>query len=414
MNEELLVVVLLGMVGTAYLLTHFVVEWIQKRFLLITGVEYILLGVLLGPAVVPEINVLADLQGLSPIIAFAAGWVGFLYGMELDLKSIMSVPDRSGRVAIFDTVVTGGVVGWVSYQVLVNGWVVADITHEEAIISAWVLGAAAAAGSSGAVDLIRRRFKALETELLPLLRRSARMSDVAAIVAFGVLECVYHIGTGDLMASPSDWVLITVGLGLGLGFLFTVFLGDTTDENHRFLALVGILIFASGAAFFLKISALLVNLLLGAAIVNSRHGKGVYEVLERTQAPVRLVLLVFAGALWTPPPLLAGLAIAVGYIVLRTLSKSLSGFLATVGTPLRSDVYRGMMAQGDVAVAIAIGFRLVYEGPAVDLAYTAILAAVVVHELAAPRLLKGLLVDAGELRSDVGTVVPPPPRAEAG
>lgn len=411
MSEELLVVVLLGMVAAAYLLTHFVVEWFQRRFLLITGIEYMLLGVLLGPAVVPEISALADLQGLSPIIAFAAGWVGFLYGMELDMKSIVGVPDRSGRVAAFDVVITGGIVAWVSYQVLAAEWLV-TVPPDDAMVAAGVLGCAAAAGSSGAVDLIRARYQALETELLPLLRRSARMSDVAAIVAFGVLECVYHVGADELVAA--EWIGISLLLGAGLGALFWVFLGDTTEENHRFLALVGILVFASGAAFFLKISALLVNLVLGVVIVNSPHGKGIGEVLERTQAPVRLILLVFAGALWVPPPLWATLAICVGYIVLRTLSKSLSGFLATIGTPLRSDVFRGMMAQGDVAIAIAIGFRLVYSGPAVDLAYSAILAAVVVHELAAPRLLKGLLVDAGELRGDVGTTSPAPPRAQAG
>jgi NhaP-type Na+/H+ or K+/H+ antiporter len=62
------------------------------------------------------------------------------------------------------------------------------------------------------------------------------------------------------------------------------------------------------------------------------------------------------------------------------------------------------MSQGDVAVAMALSFRLVYTGPTVDLAYTAVLFGVVVHELVSPRLLRGLLVDAGELREDLGPV----------
>lgn len=412
----LTVVLLLGMVAVAYLLAHFVVEWVQKRFLVVSGFEYILLGVLIGPTVVAEVNAFADLTALGPIIAFAAGWVGLLYGMELNFRALFDVSDHSPRLAIVEASVTAAVVGGVSYQVLASGILIDGLSAKDAAIAAWALGASAAAGSSGAVDLVRSRYRALETELLPLLRRSARIGDLLAILGFGLLFCVHHQGETTLAREMvyAEWFGISLLLGIGLGVLFTVFLGDTTDDNQRFLALTGILIFASGAAFFLHLSALLVNLLLGAVIVNTRHGKGVGQTLQTTQAPVRLVLLVFAGALWTPVPPGPAVAMAVGYVALRTMSKAAGGMLATFGTPMRTDLFRGLMAQGDVAIAMAIGFRLVYTGPAVDLAYTAILVAVVVHELTGPRLLKGLLIDAGEIRSDVDTRLPAPQRIERG
>lgn len=403
------VLALLALVGLAYLLAHFVVEWIQRRFLVVSGLEYILLGVGIGPTVSPDLSAIVDLTVLAPVIAFAAGWIGLLYGMELDFRTMMTVPDRSVRLAVGEGAVTGLAVGLTCQAVLGAGWPLPHLNERDAAIAGWALGCAAAAGSSGAVDLVRSRYVGLETELLPLLRRSARLGDLLAIAGFGALFCVYHEGAVNLAKDPafSDWILITMGLGLGLGVLFAAFLGDTTDDNHRFLALTGIVIFASGAAFFLNLGALAVNVLLGVVVVNwSRHGKGIYEVLERTQAPVRLVLLVFAGALWKPVALGPGLAMALGYIALRVAVKVVAGFLATVGTPLRSDLFRGLMAQGDVAIAIAIGFRLVYSGPAIDLAYTAILGSVVVNELVAPRLLRGLLIDAGELRQDVDPSAP--------
>lgn len=410
MNEGLQVVFLLGMVAGAYVFAHVVVEWVQRRFLLVTGIEYILLGVVLGPEVFPGIRALADLQSLAPIIAFAAGWVGLIYGMELDLTKVREqTQGKSVRLAAFDVAVTGGLVGWVSYEVLARGWLLEGVSPAEATVAAWALGVSAAAGSSQAVDLVRGRYRALETELLPLLSRTARLSDVAAICGFGLLLCVYHVNMESSGALTAIWLVWSVVLGAGLAVLFSVFLGDTTDGNHLFLALTGILIFASGAAFFLKLSALLVNLILGVVIVSfTRHGKGVHETLERSRAPVRLILLVFAGALWKPVAFGPGVAVVLGYVVLRAVSKFLGGFLATVGTPLRSDVYRGMMAQGDVAIAIAIGMRLVYDGPVIDIAYTAILVAVVLHELVGPRLLKGLLVDAGELRQDIDGLQPAP------
>ena len=53
-------------------------------------------------------------------------------------------------------------------------------------------------------------------------------------------------------------------------------------------------------------------------------------------------------------------------------------------------------------MAIAISFRLIFEpSVAIDLAYTAIVASVAVSELIGPRFLRGLLVDAGEIRQDL-------------
>jgi NhaP-type Na+/H+ or K+/H+ antiporter len=49
---------------------------------------------------------------------------------------------------------------------------------------------------------------------------------------------------------------------------------------------------------------------------------------------------------------------------------------------------------------MALSFKLVFHGPVVDITYTAILVSVIFHELLAPYLLKGLLVDAGIIRRE--------------
>ena len=131
-----------------------------------------------------------------------------------------------------------------------------------------------------------------------------------------------------------------------------------------------------------------------------QDGRFTRPQLERTQRPVTLILLIFAGAMWNPPALPAAAVLGAGFIALRLLGRMLGVTLATGGTPLRGDLWRGLLDQGDVAVAMAVGFQLVYEHPAVDLVHTTILVAVVLHELATPRVLQGLLVDAGEVDTD--------------
>ena len=92
--------------------------------------------------------------------------------------------------------------------------------------------------------------------------------------------------------------------------------------------------------------------------------------------------------------------VAAALILLRLSGKVLFLWLASLGTNLRRDAFRGLIGQGHVAVAMALSMKIVFHGPGIDIAYTAILVCVVVHELIAPRLLKGLLVDAGVIQRE--------------
>lgn len=398
------VVAVVGGVALSYLFAHFVVDRLQRRLLFVTGFEYILLGVLLGPAV-PQIDLFHDLTPLAPVIALAAGWIGLLYGMELDLRKLLTLRDGAMRLVAFEAFGTGLAVTFAARWFFMAGYV-GDVPDGEAWMAAGVLGCTAAAGSSSAVELVSRRYK-LQGGLVAVLRRASRLSDLVAIVAFGALFCIFHQGASSTSrpVTPTEWGALTVVLGVVLGLLFTLFLAEDESPNSRFLALVGIIAFASGAAFFLNLSSLLVNLLLGVVLVNTaRDGKGIHETLTGTIRPMSLVLLVFAGALWSPPEPAAALLGAAGYVLLRVLGKVVGCWLGALGTEQRGDLARGLLAQGDVAVAMALSFRLVYHGPAVDVAYTVILTSVVLHELVAPRILKGLLVDAGEVRQEHPTL----------
>ena len=49
---------------------------------------------------------------------------------------------------------------------------------------------------------------------------------------------------------------------------------------------------------------------------------------------------------------------------------------------------------------MAVSFQVVFDGPIVDLAYTVVLVSEIAHDIIAPRILRGLLVDAGEVRRE--------------
>ncbi|HJL15752.1 MAG TPA: hypothetical protein RMH99_08855 [Sandaracinaceae bacterium LLY-WYZ-13_1] len=410
-DSTVVVVALIGAVATAYLLTHFVVERLQRAFLVMTGIEYIVLGVLLGPEVPLDIPAFSNLDNLLPIVALAVGWVGLLRGMELSVRRMRGhTPTGASRVVVSQAVVAGGLTCAAAYLTFAEGWffpvgtpATAHVVGTREIwMAAGVMGCAAAAGSVDPIELLKRRYR-LEGDLAERIRRMAAMSDLLAILVFGILFCIFHKEYRDAVIQPSatEWAVVSVALGALLGVLFTPFLGDDDSENGRFLTMVGIIVLASGAAYFLDLSPLLVNLCLGAVLVNTaKTGPQIRSTLERTKRPMALVLLVFAGALARPVDPVDATLIAVGYIALRLVGKAVGTSLAGWRSPLRGDYYRGLIAHGEVSVAMAVSLRLVYEGPAIDLAYTAILASVIVNDLLAPRVLRGLLVDTGDLRGE--------------
>ena len=394
------VVLLVVVIGVAYVLAHNVVERLQHRFLVVSGVEYLLLGVLLGP-VFPAIRAFDDLTSLLPIIALAAGWVGLLRGTDFDFASMQKLDPATWRIVFLHHVLPGIVIGIGSYYLFQSGLLVYT-TAREAALSAAALACFAATDSAEPFDLLARRYE-ISGRLAPLLRNGTRLGDIGVILAFGLIFCVFHENhprATDYEASL--WAWVTVLLGVALGFLFSLFLAGDESDNSRFLALVGIIAFASGGAYFLELSPLAVNLCMGFVLVNTaRGGQLLHSTLESTERPMAIVLLVFAGALWTPSPLVPTLIGLIAFLTARTGAKWLASVIVGWGTTIRRDLFRGLLAHGDVTLAMAVSFRLVYTGPAVDLAYSVVLCSIILNDLLAPRLLRGLLVDEGDLQREL-------------
>ncbi|MCB9657790.1 MAG: hypothetical protein H6726_09110 [Sandaracinaceae bacterium] len=386
-------------VSICYLLADTVVERIQRRFLVLAGVQFLLLGYLLGPQV-PWVPALNNLGSIFPVIALAAGWVGLLRGTQFDTEELRASTGATWSIVLLHHVLAGVLTGGVAYWLFMSGFV-GEVDERSAKVCASVIACCAAADSAAPFELLGRRYL-IQGHLAPLLSRAARFGDVLVIIVFSVVFAVFHgnsEGTGD----AAEWWLITLGLGAGLGALFTPFMGADESENGRFLALVGIITFASGAAYFLRLSPLAVNVVLGIFLVNlSKSGRSIRATLQSTEKPMALVLMILAGALWKPSPWLPTLVGLAAFVALRLVGKWLGSWVGARGSDLRRDLYRGLLAHGSVTVAMVVSFRLVYErvfpnSVAIDIAYSVILGSVILNDLVAPRVLRALLVDAGDL-----------------
>ena len=221
--------------------------------------------------------------------------------------------------------------------------------------------------------------------------------------------------------TPTEWVAINLAFGIILGALFFLFLGNEQSDQRLLLALIGIIIFSSGAAYFLRLSPLFLNLILGLVLgISTETRVRLLRVLLGIEHPIYVLVLVFLGASWLgrggiPLGLLAGLAGA--YLILRYLGKLLGGFIAQRTSDERDKIPSrlglGLISQGAVAVAMAINFQQVYLHPLAAVVTTCVLVSLVVNEIVGQRLMRNLLLDAGEIEKRSTGPAPVPARQQA-
>ncbi len=146
---------------------------------------------------------------------------------------------------------------------------------------------------------------------------------------------------------------------------------------------------ASGASYYLNLSPIYTNLVLGFILANSGSAhRDVTRLLLATERPVYLALLLFAGAAWSPGARDL-LFIAPLFVLIRLGARFVGGSIAgnqVASAELRTpDLGRGLLAQGGIGVAIAVNYTQVYSDLAPATVLTATLLSVLLFEIVASR-----------------------------
>ncbi len=394
---------LIGILIIGYLGVHFLLGRLQRRFLFTSGVEYIVLGFLAGPQIT-GIMTAEVVRQLNPIMSLAIGAIGVLYGLHLRGWNLTGIEGEFYRITLVEVLTTTTLVGGSAFLAfryllgLTGDW----MTIMSAVL---VLASTAAVSAPSIVENLVRRY-ASKGRVSDLLEFVTGFNQILGIVLFGLVFCVLRVGqTRGIDVTRTEWAVINIALGIFLGILFYLFLGREQSEQKLTLALMGIVIFSSGTAYYLNVSPLFVSLILGMVLgLTSSIKKQLLEILHSLEGPLYVVILIFAGAAWKPRtgyPALFVVAMAVGYVVIRYLGKLSGGYLAHRYSPdpgaVPARIGLAFVSQGSVAVAMIINYQQVYRNDLTDIVVTCVLASVVFYEFISQRLARNLLVDAGEI-----------------
>jgi hypothetical protein len=403
---------LVGLVVFAFFVGHVLHRYVS-RYAALSGAEYVLVGALIGPQLPPRLVTTDSLQELVPLMSLLLGLTGFLVGLRArrtfggwkygTVGTFSSVGTLSVVAAVCATLtVSLGLYATTGNQLLNapllkwGSWVLEVHANPDQLFLGLALGAAAAVATSGLLVTIGDSLKA-KSPTFELLRSSAIISQLLAVTTVGIVLAVTRGETGAFIKDlgAGGWVIGAVGLGLVCGGCFALFIGSETSTSRIFLATVGTVTFASGAGSALGVSPLFVNLVSGLAVgVISRHAGVLRKELDRLQHPIFVLLLILTGAMWTPVSGLLWL-FPVVYVTARLLAgRLLLGALTRLLTDINPErIGYGLLAQGTLAVAVAVDYALQVPAHA-PVVLTTVLFGTLICDMRAGGIVRRVLVDA--------------------
>ena len=394
MTTPLLLILVAAM---AFLATHVAYEWLARRLLIVSGAEYLVLGVLLGPQVTGLFTP-AALEAFQPLVVLGIGWMGITTGMPLRLAQLVRIPAVTYRLSLVESVLTLVLVSAGATSAFAYGF---QLDRMSALVPAVALGAIAVASTPAGLDVAfggRRR----SIPVLQQIEVAHGMDGLVGVLAFGVLIAAVHDAAPVLVRAltTTEWIVVTLGIGTLGGTLFHLFLGDEESPDRLVIALGGAVILASGAAAYLGLSPALATFVMGVILANSLRRPGpVTEVLRSGERPLYYMLLVMAGVSWRPERNIVWWLVIGHYLILRTLAKLwgtglvtwLNGAQERVGL----DWGRALIGQGRLTMALALDYsrrdlpygEVVFTCAAVSVLFTEFFAARFVRSAAAPLML---------------------------
>ncbi|HEX6535033.1 MAG TPA: hypothetical protein VF041_10565 [Gemmatimonadaceae bacterium] len=381
-------------VALAYLAAHVAFDWLAKRFLLVSGAEYLLLGILLGPQVSGVLSA-NTMSGFGPLITLALGWIGAIVGTQFTLPTLVRIPGLTYRLAFIEALTTAFIVAGASAYLI--AWLT-DSALREAVVPAVALGAIAAVSAPAGIEVATRRLRAQREPIVRQLQVATAVDALVGIVAMGLLFCLRHPvdSSAGATVTPTEWAVISVAIGVVGGALFHLFLGGETHTDRLFISLAGAIILASGAAAYLHLSPVLTSAIVGATLINtSRSREAIARTLASSERPFYFAMLVFAGASWRPSGLTWWAAPVLLFLVLRVVGKiggarlgaRINDALPIVGR----DWGRALLGQGGLAVALALDYTRFAGTLLPNVVFSAAIASVLLTDVTAARLIHGVV-----------------------
>lgn len=360
-------------------------------FLFLSGLIYIFVGFYLGKEVLNVLS-LQVLQGLTPLIGLGLGWIGFLFGFQLEFKYLRRFPGKYLGLSYLQFLFT--------FIVVLFGLFFLLKVFYASEPSFLLYGMALALGlliSLNSPTLINASltFTPTKEQYFHLARFLVSVSGFWGVVGLALLFSFWHFPFSESKAFISGGIrfLASTVFPVLVGFLFHVLTKRKNQEQDLLVYLLGFVFFVSGAALYFNLPPLYLGMVLGVTFSNlTKIQEKIYPLLLSTEKPLFVIFLLLIGALWEfnvdyKIALLVVLTFAlrvIGYTVSLPIIGGLLGF------PLKLSPAFGLsfLSSGGIGVAFAVSLKLTYPLPLTDIFLSVALLSIILGEILSPLGLK--------------------------
>jgi hypothetical protein len=368
--------------------------------LLVTGVEFLLLGVILGPRALGLIttDVMVDLE---PVIYLTLGSIGLLVGIEATWGQVRKTSSSIVRVLVQDTAIFLLVVTPLAFVVFTHLFPGAPAS--ERFLFASILAVTASVSSPTIIALLSMVLPS-RGPFTSTVKIIAALNPFLPLLAFGLLATVIHprfygfevFGAGFLW-----WVFLNL-VALTLGLFMVLFTRERCTDNEMLLLIIGTVLVVGGVCFFLQLPSVYTGMIMGFVVGNlSRKRDQIFRELHLIEKILFVAFLILVGAsleidTW------AVFVVAAGYVLVRILLKYVATGAALEAKfphlyPLRRRSGLVFTAQGGLALVIAMDCSLASDSELAGFALAVVAVAVVVTDVAAVAVTRRALIGAGEV-----------------
>ena len=404
MDPKVKDLLLLGMVTIA----GYYAGQIIKKLKLPSLLGYMLLGVFLGSSFAGLLDE-SELHRLEFITEITLGFVAFMIGAELSLKSLR----RQGFGII--TIIFSE--SFAAFLVVLAA--VYALTRDLPL--ALIFGAMAPASAPAGTVAVIQEFRA-RGSLTKTLYAVVGFDDGLAIIIFGfasafakmILEGEATGIQGSVLAGfaePVIEIVLSLLVGGALGIVFSFLIRRITVERDYFILIFGFVLLALGLSSLLHLSIILTNMVIGFVLVNTCREAVVQKVLKQLQPSTPFMFILFfalAGANLHIAALPSLGLVGVVYIVGRSFGKIAGAFIGTnisnADEKIKKYLGMGLLCQAGVAIGLALivknEFTAIGTPHAVKIGVTVITtitATSIFFEIIGPILTKLSLQKAGEI-----------------
>jgi len=397
---------LLGLLVLSYLGSILVGGRTIRGFGLASGAEYLVLGFVLGPQVLSVVGH-SLVESFQPVVVVGVSWLGLVLGVSYLRVGERRVPVPHIALGI---ALSALVSACVAVTVFFGASYFSPLPRMEVIGFATTAGIICSETTRHSVRWVVERYGA-KGPLADLAADTARASALFPAVALAVVSA-WLPGAALPTFSVIERVLVSLGLGMVLGFTAALLLGREFRRDESWGILLGTSLLGTGAAARLNLAPISTTFAMGLTLaLVSRHRVDIKAMITPTEKPVLLPLLLLAGAyvnVKLPAPLLVLVATAlVAKVLARVFCGALLSVTARQVRGVGLEFGGSMLSCGALGLAVALAFAVRRPGVVADTVLLLASVGVLLGEWLGPASLRRALARAGEIKPEV-----PPEGAE--